>query len=198
MIAELAIAVKDPTKKAQARIDLAKLQLVYDNNETKHWTTLSIGLDLATYKAKRANAYYVLLLSGLTVVGYLLLFKNKLELGKVSLKGWTVIDIYVKPEAREVGFMRRVYDMILTKGRLISAPVHTPKGMAMWVSRIKTDNRHFYLVVTGKGRIIPVDSHTVDNMRRTIWDGNPKTVLVCALKSDQKIKKLVGLATGQT
>lgn len=191
MIAELAIAVKENTPKAATRIELEKLQQVYLNNETKHWATLPIGLDLALYKAKRANAYYVLVLSDSKVVGYLLVVRSSVDTEFMALKGWTVLYSYLDPKMRQLGFMRRVYDMIIARGRLISAPVQTPKGMAMWISRIKTDNRHTYVAVTGKGKVIPVDGHSVDNLKRTVWDGDPKTVLVCAPNQDTKMKNLL-------
>lgn len=188
---ELSIALRSPVSKTTTKAELQKLKAVYDAGKATPWIALPTGVALQTVKAKAANVYYVLLLWEDDVIGYLLLTKNKVTVGTTVLKGWTVLHSYLERDIRGLGFMRRVYDLILTKGRLISAPAHTPKGMAMWVSRIKTDNRHLYFVVTGKGTMIPVSASSIDNLKRTVWDGDPMTVLVCGLKTDTKMKKLM-------
>lgn len=187
------VAVRQLTK-AVSRIELEKLQAVYDNNETSHWASLPIGVDLNTYRSKMAQAYYVLLLADSKVIGYLLLVKTRIELDAGRLIGWTAAHSYVSQQMRNIGLMRRVYDLIVSKGRMISAPVTTPQGVALWVGRIKTDNRHSYVVLTGKGKsrqFVPVDAHTIDNMKRTIWDGDPHTLLVCFQKNDNRMLRLI-------
>ncbi len=188
---ETSIALRDPIPAAVSRLELQRLSALYDAGRTKVWMSLPVGLDLHIVKAKKANAYYVVIVIDSKAVGYMLLSQNKVfAAGTVALKGWTALHTYLDKSIRGLGFMHRVYNMILTKGRLISAPTHTPKGMAMWASRIKTDNRNLYVLLSGK-HVIPITPRSINNLRRTIWDGNPMTVLICAPKTDTKIKKLI-------
>ncbi len=191
--AEVGVAVRGLTK-AVSRIELQRLQQVYDNNETKFWTQLPVGVALNTYKAKRAHAYYILLTTEATVVGYLLLVKAKIDLATTTIAGWTVAHSYLVPQIRSIGIMRRVYDLILSKGRMISNPVMTPQGVTMWVNRIKTDNRHRYVIFTGQGKnkqALPVTAHDVDSLKRTIWDGQTATLFVCYVPTDPKMKRIL-------
>lgn len=189
---ETAIALRNPIPAAVSRLELQRLSALHAEGRTKPWLTLSVGIDLVLVKAKKANAYYVLMLGAdeNETLGYLLVTKNKVTVQTTVIKGWTVLHTYLEKTNRGLGFMHRVYDTMIAKGRLITAPTHTPKAMAMWVNRIKTDNRNLYLLVNGD-YTVPVTPRTVDSLRRTIWDGDPKTVLVCAPKTDVKIKKLM-------
>lgn len=190
---ETGIAVRSLTK-ATSRIELERLEHEYKNNATKHWATLPVGVDLNIYKAKRASAYYIILISDGNVIGYLLLIRTKLQTEAGDLAGWTVAHSFILPQVRKIGLMRRVYDLILSKGRMISSPVHTPQAVTMWVNRIKTDNRHLYLLVTGSGKsqqVLVVDAQSIDSMKRAIWDGDIKTLLLCCQKNDQKVKKIL-------
>ncbi len=193
MIPELGIVVR-PLLKSVSRSDLSRLSEAQQAGATTFWTSLPIGVDLYTYKANRVNAYYILLVSDDELIGYLLLTKNKIDSGFGVLAGWTVAHTYLVPKMQKIGILRRIYDLILTKGRLISSSVQTPQGAVMWIKRIKTDSRNVYLLFRGIGdtkTITLVNSHSVNNLRDSIWDNDPNTLLLCAPKTDVKVKKVL-------
>jgi hypothetical protein len=74
----------------------------------------------------------------------------------------------------------------------------TPQGVDMWINRIKTDNRHRYIIFMGQGRkkqALPVTAHDVDSLKRTIWDGQTSTVVVCYTPMDSKMKRILSRMT---
>jgi hypothetical protein len=193
MIPEIAIVVR-PLSKSVSKIELDRLAQAQKAGVTTFWTSLSIGVDLYTHKSKLANAYYVLMVSDEELVGYLLLTKAKVDSGYGALAGWTVAHTYLVPSMQKIGVIRRVYDLILTKGRLIASSTQTPTGATMWLNRIKTDNRNFYLLFSGLGdlkTLTVIDSHNVVSLKDSIWDGDHNTILLCAPKSDTKAKKVI-------
>jgi len=128
------------------------------------------------------------------LVGYLLLTKTKVDSGYGILAGWTVQHTYLVPSMQKIGVLRRVYDLILTKGRLIAAATQTPLGASMWFKRIKTDSRNIYLLFRGIGdlkTLTVVNSHNVTSLKDSIWDGDHNTILVCTPKTDAKVKGVV-------
>lgn len=193
MIPEIGIVVR-PLAKSVSKVELDRLAQVQKAGITTFWVSLPIGVDLYTHKAKRADAYYVLIVSDQDLVGYLLLTKAKIDSGYGMLAGWTVQHTYLVPSMQKIGVLRRVYDLILTKGRLIAAPTQTPTGATMWLNRIKTDNRNVYILFRGAGDLktmTVIDSHNVSGLKDQIWDGDHNTTLVCAPKADAKVKGVV-------
>ncbi len=193
MIPEIGIVVR-PLAKSVSKIELDRLAQAHKAGVTPFWVSLPIGIDLYTHKAKLANAYYVLMVSDEELVGYLLLTKTKVDSGYGRLAGWTVAHTYLVPSMQKIGVIRRVYDLILTKGRLIASSTQTPTGATMWLNRIKTDSRNLYLLFSGLGdlkTLTVVDSHNVVSLKDNIWDGDHNTVLLCTPKSDAKAKKVI-------
>lgn len=193
MIPEIGIVVR-PLAKSISKVELDRLAQVQKAGVTTFWVSLSIGVDLYTYKAKRADAYYILIVSDQDLVGYLLLTKAKVDSGYGFLAGWTTQHTYLVPSMQKVGVLRRVYDLILTKGRLIAASTQTPLGASMWLKRIKTDSRNIYLLFRGMGdlkTLTVVNSHNVDALKSSIWDNDHNTTLVCTPKADAKAHKVI-------
>jgi hypothetical protein len=193
MIPEIGIVVR-PLAKSVSKVELDRLAQAQKAGVTTFWTSLPIGVDLYTHKSKLANAYYVLLVSDEALVGYLLLTKAKVDSGYGALAGWTVAHTYLVPSMQKVGVIRRVYDLILTKGRLIASSTQTPTGATMWLNRIKTDSRSLYLLFSGLGdskTLTVVDSHNVVSLKDRIWDGDHSTILLCTLKADARAKKII-------
>jgi hypothetical protein len=193
MIPEIGIVVR-PLAKSISKVELDRLAQVQKAGITTFWISLAIGVDLYTYKAKKADAYYILIVSDQDLVGYLLLTKAKVDSGYGFLAGWTVQHTYLVPSMQKIGILRRIYDLILTKGRLIAASTQTPTGAAMWLKRIKTDSRNVYLLFRGLGdlkTLTVVNSHNVDALKASIWDNDHNTSLVCTPKADSKARKII-------
>ncbi len=193
MIPEIGIVVR-PLAKSVSKVELDRLAQAQKAGVTTFWVSLPIGVDLYTHKSKLANAYYVLMVSDEDLVGYLLLTKTKVDSGYGPLAGWTVAHTYLVPSMQKIGVIRRVYDLILTKGRLIASSTQTPTGATMWLNRIKTDNRNLYLLFSGLGdlkTLTVVDSHNVASLKDRVWDGDHNTILLCTPKSDSKAKKII-------
>jgi hypothetical protein len=184
---ELAIALRDKTGPTN-RLAVSKLSEAYKAHQMTKWVKLPAGFTLWTLKTK-LGGYYCVILIDQQVVGYVLIVKTLLQ-SKPKLKGWTVTQSYLQPEIRGVGIMRRVYDEIILKGRIFSAPTQTTQGMKMWLNRIKTDAQHVYLVYNSKKSFVRVTQQNLNQLKTQIWDGSPKTILITCLPKDPILKTL--------
>jgi hypothetical protein len=185
-----AVALKESTVKLNLVI-LEKLIKAHKEKRTEKWKVLPGGYEVWRIKAPRpVGDHFVVILYEKKMLGYILVNKVLIQ-SKPKLRGWMITQSYLLPEARGVGLMNRLYNLVIDSGRLIASPVMTSAAMKMWIGRIKTDQRHIYAVYDAKQSFIHVDSRLINFMKTSIWDGSAKTILVAFQKTDPIIKKLI-------
>lgn len=189
MIMETAVAIKSPTIKLNKAI-LRKLIEAYKAKRMQKWTNLPGGYTVWKIPAPRGlGTYFALITFERSAIGYVLVNKMLLQ-SKPKVRGWMIVQSYLLPDVRGVGIMNRVYNLILTTGRLIASPVMTQAAMRFWVNRIQTDVHHFYAVYDTQNSFVHVDPRSMGLMKNSIWDGSAKTILLCMNKDDPAIRKL--------
>lgn len=185
----LGIAVRAPTIKLNKAV-LKRLIQAHKEKRTKKWIVLPQGYEFWRMPAPRAvGNYFVVIVYEKAVLGYALVDKVVIQ-SKPKLRGWMVVQSYLLPEVRGIGIMNRLYNLIVSQGRLIASPVMTQAAMRMWINRIQIDQRHVYMLYDAAQTFVHVDSKLIGMMKHSVWDGSPKTILICMMPNDPAIKRL--------
>jgi len=148
---------------------------------------------------KEGSVTHLYLCSGTQkkIIGVASIQKDMLSTIHPVVKGIRISQMGLLREYRGLGLMWKLMSVLLQNYRVFASPAMTKKGRDMWITRIKLDITHPYLLYRPKGfqgegsvkLFLPINKNNVSKYKDVMWDGSLKTRLLLVSPADPLIKR---------